>query len=817
MPVRVVTAAQPRGPLRNLLARALFSAALSRAAAAPAPPPLALRDLPYAHRPVGLDGGGWVTALETHAATGIVYARTDVGGLYRSDDGGLQWEWLSGYAEVREPAFWETQGLAVNQSDPTGSTLLVLLGNQEAGSPSTGVWKSGDGGRSWRHTLANVTANSNGFTRHASPALAIDAARPWRVWCGAQQGLFRSDDGGESFAPVEAFNSAPWWTPGAWDEFALVSLVPPRAPGEPVNPVLASHVVAGTQGVGLAFSADDGATWTRLTHGIVPMWISSPWRFLRFANGTSIVAVDQAGGFGATSGRVYRVTSNSTAAWANASLWTWTDITPNATGSNDDGFWGLVDTPEGPDGGVLAVSSSAWRSFYTSADLGDTWTLRGTAVRPDAAPCWQPNPGVWMQVLPWGRNNIATTSRRPGAWLISTGFGVAASTDMGDSWSWSSQGIGQLVTFRCHSHPTHANHTFCGAADMSGFLITDAGVSSKAASVYRDQPEYFMTDFGKGAAWDPAGGPGLHFAGGEQAWPMLGQWISWPAPGSTPFTPASVVATPGANLTGDIAGVPLQFVGLLQARDDPLDLLLVVAPRDNSGRFSPWNATMPAANFTGGVVRSRDGGASWRHVAQQPAGGDVGTVWGDRQEIAHDGGDADARWWALWGVGIFVSRDRGETWGAPLPYFSSTELEALVAPDASAATGGRGCVYALGAGGEVWSRFKPGAALLHTCDYGASWTPAGNFTASWAAPTLATHASGRIALTAFAGAGPQPGEVAHVWVSVDSGASWTAVDRAEDGQYLAPGVSGLEFDAVDPTVLYVSLAGHSVVVVKLGE
>ena len=807
-------------------------AALSLAAAAA---PLPLRELAFSQRGVGFDGGGWVTGLVPHAASGVVYARTDVGGAYRSDDGGRSWQWLSGFVELPEPSFWEVQGLDVNQSDATGQTLLALLGNQEA-SRSTGVWKSRDGGRSWRHVLANVTANANGFTRHASPVLAVDAARPWRVWAAAQQGLFQSEDGGESFAAVAAFNAAPWWTPGAWDEMALVSLVPPRAPGEPVDPALAGHVLVGAQGVGLVFSADDGATWTRLTHGVAPMWISSPWRFMRFANGTAIAAVDQAGGSGSTSGRVYRVTAPSLAAWANASLWIWTDITPTAGGPK--GFWGLVDTPDGPDG-PLVVASSAFESLYTSRDLGASWELRKTLVSAEGAPCWQPNAAVWMQNLPWGRNNVVVSSRRPGAWLISTGFGVAASEDEGDSWSWSSSGIGQVVMFGCHSHPTRANATFCACADLTGFLIEDGGLGKPPASVYRDQPEYFMTDFAKGIAWraaaaaggggggggggtgsgtssgDSGGGggaaPAISFAGGTQAWPMLGTWISWPAPGAPP-TPASVVATPGANLSGALSGTPLQFVGLLQSPDDPLDLLLLTAPHDNSGRFGPWNSSMPAANFTGGVVRSQDGGASWHHVAQPPAG-EVGTVWGERQQLALDGGDRDARWWALWGAGIFVSRDRGETWGAPLAFFSPTELEAIVKPDASAATGGAGCVYALGAGGQAWSRFKPGSALLHTCDFGASWARVGNFTASWSAPTLATHATGRVALTAFAGADAVP----HVWVSIDSGASWTAVDQAAQGQFLAPGVSGLEFDAVDPSLLYVSLAGHSVVVVALAQ
>ena len=87
-------------------------------------------NLTYIQRPVGFDGGGWVTGLVLHNSTGIIYARTDVGGAYRSDDGGHTWVWLQGWLATRE-ASWETQGLAVNQSDPTGQTVLVLIGNQE--------------------------------------------------------------------------------------------------------------------------------------------------------------------------------------------------------------------------------------------------------------------------------------------------------------------------------------------------------------------------------------------------------------------------------------------------------------------------------------------------------------------------------------------------------------------------------------------------------------------------------------------------------------------------------------------------------------
>jgi hypothetical protein len=212
---------------------------------------------------------------------------------------------------------------------------------------------------------------------------------------------------------------------------------------------------------------------------------------------------------------------------------------------------------------------------------------------------------------------------------------------------------------------------------------------------------------------------------------------------------------------------------------------------------------MPDAAYTGGIVRSRDGGRSWAHVAQQPPRGFTGTVWYDVMQLAADGGDADARWWALGGVGLHVSRDRGETWGAPLPLCAGAAVAANVVADAA---GGAGAVWLLGAGACFSGG---GGALRRTRDFGRTWATVGAFAVPYLAP-LAVHASGRVALVATAAGDALP----HVHVSLDGGATWAPVDLAERGHYLAPGVSGLEWDAVDPSVLYVSTNGHSVVVVK---
>jgi len=787
---------------------ALVFALSSRAAAASAAAGRASAAPTFTYRDVGFDSGGWVTGLYPHAATGIVYQRTDVGGAYRSDDGGRTWQWLSGNFESADYA-WETQGLAVNQSDATGLTVLTSVGSG-APAPSSGVYKSVDGGATWARKLGGVAANSNCFTRHASPVLAIDDARPWRVWAAMQQGLWRSLDGGETWAPVEAFNAAPFYPSGSdgcdhgqCATMALVSLVPPAAPGAEAE--LAGHVIVGAHVMGLAFSSDDGASWRQLSaaDGTLPaaVNITTPWRVHRMPNGTAFVAADvAAGGPAGTTGGVWRVDAPSAAAWVDPRQWVWTDITPRP--AQAWGFWGLVDTPLGFDGGLLVVAASAPDTIFTSRDSGATWSQRGTTVA-YAPPCWQPAPGQ-SQLLPYGRNNVVTTSRDPGAWLVSTGFGVAVSRDEGDTFGWSSAGLGEVVTFRCHSHPATANWTFCGAGDLTGFIIADAGASPKALAVFAAEPTRWAVDFGHGAAWDSfeAGARGLSFPGGFQLGASLGQWVSWPDPLARPTTMSWVA---GANSTGALGGLSLQWVGLLQSGDDPADLLLLTSSGDYSGEFRPWNASMPPAAYSGGLVRSRDGGKSWAHVAQQPPRGYAGTVWYDVAQLSLDGGDADARWWALAGVGLLLSRDRGETWPGPLPLCAGAGFAASVAADSSAASGGRGAVWIFGAG----DCFAGGAALRHSSDFGRTWTTVGNFSAPYIAP-LAAHASGRLALVAFSGADSAP----HVHASLDGGASWTAVDLAERGHYLAPGVSGLEFDAVDPSVLYVSCNGHSVVVVK---
>ena len=761
-----------------MAAAALFSSAAS---------------LTYTQRPVTVDGGGWVTGIAAHAASGLLYCRTDVGGAYRSDDGGASWVWLSG--AINGLDVWSTRGLALNESDATGLTVLVAVGGRDdPPAPGAGVWKSTDGGSSWRQTLSSVAFSGNGDARQASPALVVDEARPWRVWAAAQRGLFLSVDGGESFAPVASFNARQDLYNGSDSSrfaMAFVALVPPRAGGGGVDPALAGHVVVAAKGMrGLAVSTDDGATWALAAANAS---LAQPWRLLRYPNGTSFLGTDN---------RVLRVTAGP-GGWADVGGWQLADRTPRGPA---EGSWMSVDAPLGfADGAPLVVASSYQASLYTSADGGLTWRGRNTTVAANFPVWWTSFPG--NQFVPWGRNGVVVSSRAPpGTWLIASGFGVLASRDEGDSWAFSSGGIGEVCVLRCHSHPVRAGYTFCGAEDLTGFTVADGGASGRAeTAVFAREPAYWAVDFGKGAAWtDPASGSrGLSFAGDAQMDGEMGQWITWPDPAQ------NVSFSPIRDVPGALNNVSIQLVDLFQSPDDPLDLLLVGA----WGWFGPWNASMPPWAYSGGVVRSRDGGASWQHVKSPPPSGFGGITevsWG---QIQADGGDPDARWWALCNIGIFVSRDRGETWNETTDWMWSLQA---VAPDA---VSGAGAVFALVSTNLGWAPPPNGTALRRTRDFGATWDVLGNFSVYGNAPgfpfpCIAAHASGRVAVLANG-----PGDaLPHVWVSVDAGLqAWTVVDDAARGEYLAPGVTGLHFDAHDATLLYVSTGGRSLVVVKLDQ
>ncbi len=252
--------------------------------------------------------GMGVLAFLAHS-TGTVFAGTYQNGLYRSDDGGLGWT-PSGIFNGRVFAVAENQAghVFVGMKDhgvlrsidgghtwamltedvaPFTNVLSLLVDHQGrifAGTYyATGIYRSTDNGDTW-------TPASNGFTGNYVYNLVEDASG--RIYAAGGAGVFRSVDGGDNWAPwndgfpdypgIGALARGPSDVLYARCEKKIYRRAADAAAWELIgdhgaSPVdllnIYAHpdgdVFVGTAGGGLLVYSTAGASWRKVSSGIV--------------------------------------------------------------------------------------------------------------------------------------------------------------------------------------------------------------------------------------------------------------------------------------------------------------------------------------------------------------------------------------------------------------------------------------------------------------------------------------------------------------------------------------------------------------------
>lgn len=222
-----------------------------------------------------------------------VYAGT-AGGIFKSSDGGASWQGLNGSGSPDN-----VEALAILPTTPT--TLYA------ARCPGPGVVKSIDGGLSW------ANANS-GLNNSCVTAIAIDPSSPTTLYAGASavgsptgsstEGVFRSTDGGASWRSIrsgmdtktvlalaidpvtpstiyagtvlagvfKSVNRGDRWTaassglPTVPNPFVPSILMPPTIESLAVDPMSPATVYAGASlPGGLSRTSNGGASWTPIS------------------------------------------------------------------------------------------------------------------------------------------------------------------------------------------------------------------------------------------------------------------------------------------------------------------------------------------------------------------------------------------------------------------------------------------------------------------------------------------------------------------------------------------------------------------------
>jgi photosystem II stability/assembly factor-like uncharacterized protein len=252
------------------------------------------------------------------------------------------------------------------------------------GTVGSGAWVSPDGGASWRRVMRGLWSESRVFN------LAVHPREPRTVFAGADDGVYKSEDGGQSFARLESpMNSLHVW----------------KIAFDPSDP---DTIFAGTRPAALYRSKDGGRNWQKLA---AEMAEECP------------------------NVRVPRVTALAVDPQDSRIVWAGVEVDGVRRSLDGGDSWsrvaGGLDDPDIHDvmvraaGNNKAVLTSTPREIFASTDKGESW--QGLGVGKQFS-------------LPYCRH-LALRADDPNVVYVATGDGAAGSegaiqrsTDGGESW-----------------------------------------------------------------------------------------------------------------------------------------------------------------------------------------------------------------------------------------------------------------------------------------------------------------------------------------------------------------------------------------------
>jgi hypothetical protein len=565
--------------------------------------------IPGSFRQIDMDDGGYMPVVIQHPS-GRLYGRTDGGGVYRSDNHGDTWIFLSG--DFTTDGALVVQGIAVQQSGGSSSNLLLQATgcNDLPNDTSRGIWKTTDGGANWTHRLSNVNFSGGDQERIGGDCIIFHPGVDTEAWAGSRgQGMWKSVDSGDT-----------------WTEVGGATLSNVIFTSVCINTGFPDQVFAAGDG-GIWVSVNRGTSWTKLkTYDLI-------MRVARKSNGTVFFCGNSGG-----SQVIQKITASD---WANTATYTYTDLHAGYISGASDNGGALTCLLVLRDGRVIAGDVNGYTRISNN-DGGSFTSLPSTPVNGVPVPKWAKATTVWHA------NSLVQDVAQTNTWYGGAGYGPIRTDDGGQTWRYICTGIGQVVTYKVCFHPTNPNRIYIPCADHGAAVITDGGVSGNVAAMatqFFPWPNEICMFSHRALSATINGTNRVIFPGGGQINNASAQLYETLDDGASWFKPAA------ANLP---TATGSQIVDAMDSKDNPDDFLVVCGGVTGAGG--------------GGIYRTTNGGASFTQSSGLPSGQDLGGAFWFNASLDRDATNLAVRYFYLrqypptTGGGFFRSTDRGVSW-----------------------------------------------------------------------------------------------------------------------------------------------------------
>ncbi len=641
----------------------------------------AVPQIPGSFTQINMQDGGWLTGIIQHNS-GRLVCRTDGGGIYSSDNGGLAWNYLSG--NMFSEGAMCVQGIAVPQTANSSSNLILQVTGASFSTtdPYRGIWKTTDGGVTWTQTLNGVNFSGNGGERIGGEPVIFHPTNDLEAWAGSHaQGLYRSMDSGST-----------WTLNSVFPTTNIVASVY-------IHPSFPDQIFVGGDG-GLWVSVDHGATWTKIFNSPLTL------RVTRAADGTVYF-----GGENGSAPVIQKITSTN---WANTASYVFTDLSGAYTSS------GYIQTGSSltcvtvlRDGRLIAgdydnnrISTNGGTNFtslpraYVPGSVVPQWA---TSNQCDAAGC------VVQDVF------TANT------WYSGGGNAPLRTDNGGQNWQFILNGIGEVAAYKVTFNPVDPNRLYIPQGDQGGAIVTDGGISGNTVSEVKG---YFYNSIGsewchRAMASQRNGVNRVIFAGQNEGNNKPNLYIT-SNDGTTWYNPP---------MNGFPTNSGQGILDAVDSLDNPDDFIVILGGNTGVG--------------AGGVYRTTDAGTNFTQCNWYPSpsvGLGSGSYW--TISVDRDATNVNVRYLYAFaklpatppatnsGGGMFISTNRGVDWTQetfPLVPGDTADWGGIVTAD-----------HAIS--GSLWLTFEtyhPNQnGVMHSTDGGNSWLVVPGFTNGMAADAL---------------------------------------------------------------------------------